>query len=284
MENRHFRINRTDRFKGAAIVVHQNFVRKRGAVRGFLRVVSLLVHSLHAGGTTAGCLIDDVKENAVRIREHPHGFRDVVAEVIEVRRVEAERPETGLEGARFPADIAAVFVDFTPFRVIFGRVAVDSGGQVNRNVDADFLAGVKLGAQEVELEIRVHHADFGRVVAHAVVAERKAGDGIDMCGFQAFLPNLFIELLPDPGNHRRGVKVQMNLSETKFVHDCLSFISISCLRCNIAIKEELATVLSGKNMKNFHKFHEKKHFCGEIRFFLSRKGCKMPEDVVCYLK
>ena len=130
----------------------------------------------------------------------------------------------------------------------------------------------------------MHHADFGRVVAHAVVAERKAGDGIDMCGFQAFLPNLFIELLPDPGNHRRRVKVQMNLSETKFVHDCLSFIFISCLRCNIAIKEELATVLSGKNMKKLHKIHEKKHFCGEIRFFLSRKGCKMPEDVVCYLK
>ena len=202
VENRHFRVNRTDRFKGAAVIVHQNFVRKSRAVFGLLRVVSLLVHSLHAGGTAAGSLIDDVKENAVRIGEHPHGFGDVVAEVIEIRRVEAECPEAGFERARFPADVTAVFVDFTPFGVILRRVAVDSGGQVNRNIDADFLAGVKLGAQEVELEVRVHHADFGRMVAHAVVTERKAGDGIDMCGFQAFLPNLFIELLPDPGNLR----------------------------------------------------------------------------------
>ena len=72
--------------------------------------------------------------------------------------VEAERPEAGLERARFPADIATVFVDFTPFGVILRRVAVDSGGQVNRDIDADFLAGVKLGAQEVELEIQIGRA------------------------------------------------------------------------------------------------------------------------------
>ena len=142
----------------------------------------------------------------------------MLAKVIQIRGIEAERVESRLQRTCHPSGIRSIGVDFPPFGMVFRHIVVDPGGQIDGNIDVDLLAGVHLGAEEVEFEIRVHHPDFGRMIAHPMVTEGEASDGIDMRGFKPFLPLLFVEPFSDSRNIGRRVKIQMNLSETKFVH------------------------------------------------------------------
>lgn len=144
----------------------------------------------------------------------------MIAEIVEVRRIEAEGPESGADRTCDPSGIRAFGVDFAPFRMILRGVVVDAGRQVDRHIDIDLLARIHLRAEKIEFQIRVHHPDAGRMVAHAVVAERKTGDGINMRRLETLLPLLLVEPFSDSGNIGRCVKIQMDLSETQLIHGC----------------------------------------------------------------
>jgi hypothetical protein len=79
------------------------------------------------------------------------------------------------------------------------------------------MAGFDLRAEQVELQVRMHPADLGRIVAPAVVALGKNIDRIDVRQLERFLELLLREMRPDIRQMFRGVKIQMNLAGSCFL-------------------------------------------------------------------
>ena len=183
VENRHFGIHTAQGFKSAFVIVQQHLTRVCFAVFRFLRIVSLPIHAFHARRTAARRLRNNVEKNSVRLWKQCGGFDDMFAQIVQISCIETERMKSRFQRACHPSGVRPLGVDFPPFGMVFRHIIVDPGGQIDGNIDVDFLAGVHLGAEEIEFQIRVHHSDFGRVIAHSVVTEGETGDGINVCGF-----------------------------------------------------------------------------------------------------
>ena len=73
---------------------------------------------------------------------------------------------------------------------------------------------VDLGAGQIEVEMRMHLADLGRMIGDAVVAFGKDRDGVDMRVRKGVGERLGVKARADVRNQRRGVKIEMNLTKT----------------------------------------------------------------------
>jgi hypothetical protein len=72
-----------------------------------------------------------------------------------------------------------------------------------------------LFAEQVAVEMGVSPADSGRIVAHTVVADGEAGDGVDMSLGERARERLGIEIVPHAGDQGRGVEIEMHLAKPK---------------------------------------------------------------------
>ena len=98
------------------------------------------------------------------------------------------------------------------------------GGEVDGDGCARLMRRVHLGAEQVELQPRMHDPDPCRVIAVTVVTDRETGDRIDRRIFQP--PPEFggIERGPHLRDLPRGVEVQMNLAIRKGRHGSFAFL------------------------------------------------------------
>jgi hypothetical protein len=96
--------------------------------------------------------------------------------------------------------------------LLVGRHLIEPCGKIDRSVDTCLLGGVVLGAEQVEVEMRMDFADARRVIAPAVVALRKERDRINGSCLQRFLLALFVESFSDAGNIGRGVEIEVDLA------------------------------------------------------------------------
>ena len=214
VEHRHVGIEFPRRGGGADVIILQHLAGEGDPVRLLLRIEPGFQHPFHAVIAAALPLVDDVEKNAVRIREQFDRLFDQAAQIVEVRRVETELDETA--GERFgPLPLVRILV---PFRVQLRNPVVESGGHIDRHLDVDLLRRIHLLAQQVELQMRMHRPDFGRMVTPAVMTGGKAGDRIDVRFLQPLLPLFAVEFLSDAGDIRRSVKVKMNLTESQVMH------------------------------------------------------------------
>ena len=95
-----------------------------------------------------------------------------------------------------------------------GRELVPAGGHVDRRLDALGVQRIHLGTQQVELQMRMHLAHLGRVVAQPVMALREDGDAVDVGVLERLREGLGVEPLADAGNVGMGVEVEMDLAKT----------------------------------------------------------------------
>ena len=214
VEDRHLRIAAPGGGGAPLVVFEQHLPRIGEAVLRLGRIESFRLHSRHAVFAAAGALRNDVEEDPVRVGEERHGLFDLAAEVVQIGGVEAEFRETRFERRMVPAAPAPLAIDFAPFGVFPPLHLIDAGGEVDRHVDADLVAGVDLFAQQVEFEMGMHPPHFGRVVAPAVMAAREAGDRIDRGVAESLLPLPAVERFSDSFNEGGGVEIEMNLTKT----------------------------------------------------------------------
>ena len=92
-------------------------------------------------------------------------------------------------------------------------VLEESGADVDGGGDADFVAGVHLGAQQLEVEVRVSRGLLGVEVRVAVVPVGEKGDGVHVGGLEGLLPLFFVEGLADAWDQRGGVEVEVDLAK-----------------------------------------------------------------------
>ena len=196
VENRHIRPQFARGGGGAFIITLQNLFREKLAVGFGARIKSALLHPLQTGGAAALALIDDVQKDAVAVREKRGGLFNFGAQQIKVGGVEAELDESRVQRVRPPA----LRRNLMPFGVQHRHALIETGGDVDRHIHIDLLARVELGAQQVELQMGVHFAHLGRVIAPAVMADREAGDGVHVRVPQLPLPFFTVERLADSRN------------------------------------------------------------------------------------
>ena len=96
--------------------------------------------------------------------------------------------------------------------------AVQASGNVDRHVDVDLLACVKLRTKQIEAKLRMEAAFFREMIMPAMMAFREQRDGIHVAGLQRVLPFILVKGQSDSRNRRRSVEIQMNLSETQVMH------------------------------------------------------------------
>ena len=211
---------------GGGLVVLQQCVAGVGlAVLFVQRVDPLLRHRRDARVADALGLRDDVEEEAVAVGEERHDLPDLLAQELQVPGVEAGAEEARLDVAAGPAGQPAVGPGLPPLGMRRGGHVVQPGGHVDGHVDVDFLAGVELGAQEVERQVRMALADPGVVVRPAVVADGERGDGVHVPALQCLLPPGLVERLADPGDRFGCVEVQVDLAESEMMHRSSSNLS-----------------------------------------------------------
>ena len=196
VENRHIRPQFARGGGGAFIITLQNLLREKFAVGFDARIEAALLHPLQTGGAAALALIDDVQKDAVAVREKRGGLFNFGAQQIEISGVEAELDESGMQRVRPPA----LRRNLMPFGVQHRHALVEAGSDVDRHIHIDLLARIELGAQQVELQVRMHFSHLGRVIAPAVMADRETGDGIHMRVPQLPLPFFTVERLADSRN------------------------------------------------------------------------------------
>ena len=121
----------------------------------------------------------DIQKDAVGIREEYHHLLDHRTEMIEVSAVEAEFVKSRFKERTGSPRRNAGRVDFAPLRMGLGTEFVAPGGEVDGNADSHLVRRIELGAKEIEGERRMHCSDLRRVIAVAVVAERKTGGRFD---------------------------------------------------------------------------------------------------------
>ena len=221
VENGHIGIHTADRFGGALIIFCQNIRSKFIHIVHIFGIQSCFDHIADAVRTAAMHFGDDVDKDTVAIRIIPHDFLQIIAEIVDIRGVETESVPPGIRHAAVKDTFR---VDSAPFRVDARNILVQAAADINGDFDIDLVAGIDLRTEQIEFQTRVHPSDFGGVITFPVVTAGKAGDGIDMSFFQRRLPLCFIEFFPDAVNVGRSVKVQMDLTETQFMHDI--FLSV----------------------------------------------------------
>ena len=156
----------------------------------------------------------DVHEDPVGVGIGAHHLLGLGAEIVEIGGREVE------EG---PADAVAVLGaehrqrpvgrDGAPLGVLEGGELVPGGGEIDRRVDAHGVQRVDLGAQKVELQVRVHLADRGGVVGDAVVALGEDGDAVHVGVLERLGEGLRVEPRANAGDQRAGVEIQMDLAK-----------------------------------------------------------------------
>ena len=95
---------------------------------------------------------------------------------------------------------AAIFSDFPPFWMQFSHDVVHAGGQIDRDIDVDFFAGLDLLAKQVGLQVWVLLSHLCVVVGPTVMTAAETGDGVHGRLFQRVLPVGFVKGLADSGN------------------------------------------------------------------------------------
>ena len=118
-------------------------------------------------------------------------------------------------GSVYSVDTGTVLVkvtDLAPFRMLIGNAVVHARRDVDRYIDINFLARIKLCAQQIERQTGMPFADLGVIVAPAVVTNPESGDRVDVPVLERLLPLPLVECLPDLGDCRGRVKIQMHLA------------------------------------------------------------------------
>src|SRR5262249_40764372 len=89
-------------------------------------------------------------------------------------------------------------------------------------------------AHQVKLQVRVDGADFGRIVRVAVMTLGENGHRIDMAHFYRFGKLFGVKIGADVRTIRRGMKIEMQLSEAKvsLAHD--ASISVTFFALEVA--------------------------------------------------
>ena len=98
VKDREAGIDATGCFRRTPEIFQQGASCETQTVLFLFRIISLSCHIPHAVRTAALPLRNDIKEHAVGIREKLIGLLDQAAEIIQIRGIEAELFETGLQG------------------------------------------------------------------------------------------------------------------------------------------------------------------------------------------
>jgi len=96
-----------------------------------------------------------------------------------------------------------------------------ASGDVNGNIDIDFLGSLELCAQQIKVQVRMAFADGRVVVIPAMVADAEAGNRIHVAAFQGILELPLVECRADCRDVGRGMKVQMDLTKSKLLHEII---------------------------------------------------------------
>ena len=213
VKNRHVRVEDLGRLSGPFVVAQQSGLGRLLAVFQQLGIKALRGQVGQPPFGSAGLLRNDIEKNPVAIRKQAHCLFDLGAEKIEIRTEKIHHEKSRLEWRSDPAAEGPFGVDLAPVRVFLSRHIVHSGGEVNGSGHADLLAGVELGAQQIEIQMGVNFADLGRMVTPAMMAFGEERDRIHPRFLQGVLPAGLVEFGPDGRDVRRGVKIEVDLAE-----------------------------------------------------------------------
>ena len=214
VEDRHVRRESLHGIRNVAVVFLQDEPGEAAPVILTLGIQSSGHHALQAVRAATFALDDDIEEQAVGIGKGLERFACVLAEIVEIRRVEAEFLEARHQGTGENAAVLTFWRNLPPFGVKVRQAVVEACREVYGNLDVNLVAGIHLGAQEIEFQSRVHLADRGRMVAPAMMADGKASEGIDMRLAERVLPFLLLETLAKTVDFRRCMKIQVDLAES----------------------------------------------------------------------
>ena len=210
VEDRHIRAVDPGGFRGLLVVVHQNLFGESDTVRLIVGIQTRFFHAFQTVPAAALSLTDDVQKDPVCIRIFRNDFPDLCAENVQPRRIEAEflvvRAQGQIKRAVGRAD--------DPVRMLLHDPFAEPGRDVNGGINTDLMAGIQLGAEQVELQTGVLFAHFCFVVCSAVMAGAEDRNGVNRCFFQRFLPLFFVERFTDPGEFFRCVKIKVYLTES----------------------------------------------------------------------
>ena len=175
MENRHVGIPELRGFGRSAVIVHEHDLRIRLAIRFQPRIQSVFLHSRHTVTAAASALMNDVGENPVRFGKQSDDFPDLFTQKVQIRRIETHLMKMRIKRIiNFPG-----IFHLAPFRMFFGSIAVDPGGQINRRCDSDFATGLHLRPQQIKIQMRMPFPDLGIVIRIPVMTGCKQRNGID---------------------------------------------------------------------------------------------------------
>ena len=165
-------------------------------------------HGLDAAGAHAAAGRGNIQEHAAGMIAL-HDLFNLRAQLVQIGRVVAHQVIVRLGKRR---RLNAVGIHVQPFGMIEHFLLIEARGQIDRRVHADFAAGLKLRAQQIEREVRVHPIGRGGMIRPAVMALGKHGDGIDMAGLERALELLLRERAADAGDLFGCVEIEVNLS------------------------------------------------------------------------
>ena len=178
-----------------------------------LGIQAICQHVIHAPSVANCPLRDDIQKNAIAIGKQLHNFADLLAQIVHVGAEKIHRVESRLQDTCRPPLVFSIIRYLPPLRMLVARQIIHTRRQINRSLDANFLAGIILGAQKIERQMRVHFPDFCRMVAPAVVALGKESDRVDPGIQKRLLPVCAIKVFPNIGNVRRCVVIEVDLAE-----------------------------------------------------------------------
>jgi hypothetical protein len=142
------------------------------------------------------------------------GLIYLIAKIIQIRRIETHILKTGFQNAGGPAEVFAVVSYLPPLGMLFSGQIIYSGSQIDRHIYIYLLASPDLFTEKVEIQMRVHFADFGRMIAPAVMTSGKTCYRIYICIEKRLLKFLFIE----PASYFRDMfgcmEIKMYLSKS----------------------------------------------------------------------
>ena len=163
--------------------------------------------------------IGDVQEDAAGIVAL-HDLLHLRGQLVQIGRVVAHQVVVRLDEG---IGLHAAGTHVEPFGMLQHLLLVQTGAEIHRRVHVDLPAGLKLRAQQVEMEVGMGDVGRGGMIGPAVMALGEDGDGIDVAQLQRLLKLRLVESAADLGNQPGGVEIQMHLTKS---HVFFSFYAI----------------------------------------------------------
>ena len=144
MKDRHIRADGFRCFSGSLVILLDGESRRFLAILIAFRIEPVRFHEIEAPASAGLVLQDDIQKNPVAIGKQPHGFTNLVAEIIEIGAVKIQKMIPRVEGSRPTANGPSVLVDLPPARLLISHHLVEPGRKVDRCIDSCLLGGVIL--------------------------------------------------------------------------------------------------------------------------------------------